>query len=88
MLHGIQTEYRQNFLDIGFVDRVAVELDGKDDVFVHVEDGNQIVALEDKSNLAAAEDSERVVLERENVLDVYKRQLKLYRYSHTVLCKK
>ena len=36
--------------------RVAVQLHGQDDVFIHIQDRHQIVVLKDKADIAAAED--------------------------------
>ena len=46
---------------IGFVRRVAVQLDGQDDVLIHVQHRHQVVVLEHKADLPPPEDGQFLI---------------------------
>ena len=53
-----------NTVDMSFIRFSAVQLDGKDDVSVDIQNGHQIVALKDKTDFSASENGEFVIFQR------------------------
>ncbi len=58
-------------MDVGLIRAAAVKLDGEQDVFLYIEDRDQVVALEYEADFSSAEDGEGFFLEGKYVFFVY-----------------
>ena len=67
----LQAQGGDDLVQVALVRLLPVQLDGKDDVLIHVEHRHQVVVLEHKADLPAAEDGEGLVLEGKDLPPVH-----------------
>ena len=67
----LQSENLYNFPDKCPVNTVPVQLDGESDVFLYIQNRDEIVALEDETDLPSAENTECVVFQFEDVFAIH-----------------
>ncbi|MOA27627.1 hypothetical protein D3C78_1485140 [compost metagenome] len=71
MYFFLQTKRTYNLIHIILVHASSVQFNWQHNVFIHIQNRNQIIALEHKANRPASENRQLLIIHAENIISIH-----------------